>query len=87
MKKYLLIISDSEGICVCANHLPQVGDTIDVAKDYGARERFRFRVETVLHEIIVADVPKDGARGYGDSLPEVYGKIVSRRVDGRWVPA
>lgn len=87
MLRYLLIVSDSEGICVKANHLPQVGDTIDVMKDYGVRERFRFRVETVLHDIVVEDVPIDGARGLGDTLPQVEGKIIARRVDGQWVPA
>jgi len=86
MIEYLLVISDHEGIAIRAKHLPRIGETLDVVKDYGEREHFRFVVESVSHDVTVTDVPVDGVRGTVQALPFVQGCISERRIDNQWVP-
>jgi len=85
VREYLLVVSESEGIAVRAADLPRVGDIIDVAKDYGARERFKFAVHAVEFEVTVSNFPKDGVRGVCEMLPMVTGRVVARRTQpGVW---
>ncbi len=74
--RYLLVVSESEGIIV-EGILPRVGDRVLVRKTYGAREAGEGIVESVMYEIAVEDVPDAyGVRGTQRGVPEVRLKPV-----------
>ncbi len=82
--RYLLVLSDSEGIH-CIGPLPRIGEQITVRKRYvKPHEVLLCRVVNIRYSIDVSDEPFDDREARGsegrDDIPEVYVGI-ERRVN------